>query len=122
MLDMAKLEQLGFHTEEGLAYCADDPEFYEEMLCEFLNESGQRVSALQRFFANRDWAQYAIGAHSLKSTSRMIGAKELSETARLMEVAGKEKDEAALLTNHELFMVEVTSIAKGLRSVLHAEG
>ena len=27
MLDMDALKRIGINTEEGLAYCADDPEF-----------------------------------------------------------------------------------------------
>ena len=31
MLNIAALTDAGIDTEEGMAYCADDPEFYEEM-------------------------------------------------------------------------------------------
>ena len=34
MLDIDALTAAGIDTEEGLAYCADDPDIYEEMLME----------------------------------------------------------------------------------------
>ncbi len=38
MLDTEALHRIGIDTEEGIAYCADDPEFYEDMLREYLQD------------------------------------------------------------------------------------
>ena len=48
MLDMTKLAALGLDTGEGLAYCADDPEFYEEMLSDYVTEGEKRMDAMRR--------------------------------------------------------------------------
>ena len=39
MLDTEALHRIGIDTEEGIAYCADDPEFYEDMLREYLQRA-----------------------------------------------------------------------------------
>ena len=56
MLDTEALHRIGIDTEEGIAYCADDPEFYEDMLREYLQESDGRAADLRRFYALQDWA------------------------------------------------------------------
>ena len=122
MLDMNALNRIGIDTEEGIAYCADDPEFYEEMLCEYLNESDARSIELKKLFAERNWHRYGICAHSIKSTSRMIGAKAVSELAREMELAGKEGNETAIFSGHEKFMKECTDMTDNLRTVICTEG
>ena len=67
MLDTEALHRIGIDTEEGIAYCADDPEFYEDMLREYLQESDGRAADLRRFYASQDWSQYGLCAHTVKS-------------------------------------------------------
>ena len=118
MLDTEALHRIGIDTEEGIAYCADDPEFYEDMLREYLQESDGRAADLRRFYASQDWSQYGLCAHTVKSTSKMIGAKAVSELAREMELACRSRDAASVLTGHDRFLQEYADLADGLRSVM----
>lgn len=90
MLERDALARLGIDVEEGIACCAGDPEFFDEMVVAYLDESAERLTELARLYESRDWPQYTRCAHSIKSTSMMIGARSLSELARTMELAGKE--------------------------------
>ncbi len=118
MANLEALREYGVDTDEGLAYCADDPEFYEEMLGEFLSEGEGRLADLRTFFETHDWKSYAICAHSVKSTSRMIGAKALSERARELELAGKAEDAAAVECAHAAFLAEYAALLNRLRAAL----
>ena len=122
MLDTEALHRIGINTEEGIAYCADDPEFYEDMLREYLQESDGRAADLRRFYASQDWSQYVLCAHTVKSTSKMIGAKAVSELARDMELACRSRDPASVLTGHDRFLREYADLADGLRSVMQTSG
>ena len=122
MLDTEALHRIGIDTEEGIAYCADDPEFYEDMLREYLQESDGRAADLRRFYASQDWSQYGLCAHTVKSTSKMIGAKAVSELAREMELACRSRDAASVLTGHDRFLREYADLADGLRSVMQTSG
>ena len=122
MLDTKALHRIGINTEEGIAYCADDAEFYEDMLREYLQESDGRAADLRRFYASQDWSQYGLCAHTVKSTSKMIGAKAVSELAREMELACRSGDSASVLTGHDRFLREYTDLADGLRSVMQTSG
>ena len=118
MLNTQALGNLGIDADEGLAYCADDPEFYEEMLGEYRAEGRVKLDELRRFFASHDWKNYAIRAHSVKSTSKMIGAKALSEKARELEMAGKAEDEQAIAALHEPFTCEFGALLDQLDALL----
>ena len=122
MLDMEALETAGIDTEEGIAYCADDPEFYEEMIIEYLKESDGRISDLEHNYADHDWTGYTVCAHSVKSTSRMIGAAKLSEDARTMEMAGREENGEAILAGHRHFLKAYRDTVEKLRVIAAPEG
>ena len=117
MLKMELLEDYGIDTEEGLACCAEDPEFYEEMIHEFLKESIDRCLNLEKCFFSQDWSGYALCTHSIKSTSRMIGAKDLSEAARELETAAKEGFADTIYESHELFLENYRTLTDELRKI-----
>ena len=48
-----------------------------------------------------DWRNYTIESHALKSSSKQIGAIELSELAARMEKAGNDQDIDYILAHHE---------------------
>ena len=118
MLNTEALAAAGIDPEEGLAYCADDPEFYEEMLTEYVREADAGIRELARFFGARDWRNYGIRAHALKSTSRTIGAQAFSEQAREMEAAAKEGKEELLLSRHAAFTAEYAALADAIRRAI----
>ena len=64
----------------------------------------EKAQAIEDYFAKKDWENYAIAVHALKSTSLSIGAKKLSEAALLLEKAGKEGQETYILDNHGKLM------------------
>ena len=101
MPDLERLRAMGVDTDEGLAFCADDAEFYEEMLTEFLRESDRRTEDLRRFYESENWRDYAICAHSLKSTARMVGLTALSAQARELELAAKADDAETIRRLHD---------------------
>ena len=120
MLDRDALTRLGIDVEEGIACCAGDPDFFDEMVVEYLDESAERLAELARLYKSRDWPQYTRCAHSIKSTSMMIGARSLADLARTMESSGKKGDEAAILAKHEHFLGEYAGLAVDLRAVVDA--
>ena len=117
MPDKAVLADLGIDADEGLAYCADDPEFYAEMLGEYAREGQEGAVELARFFEARDWEAYRIRAHSIKSTSRMIGARGLSERARELEFAAKEGDAVRIEAEHAPFATDYAALVDGIKAL-----
>ena len=86
---------------EGLVYCGGMKELYWEMLTMFIGQGKQKKQEMESVFAQRDWKNYEILVHTLKSTSKNIGAVRLSERAEKLELAAKKQDEVYILNHHE---------------------
>lgn len=120
-MNLESLKSIGINTEDGLAYCAEDEEFYGEMIEEYITEKDDRAKELAESFDERNWDRYRIAAHSIKSTSRMIGAEDMSEAARSMEQAAKDNDEEKLLSEHALFLGEYLKFVEKLGAAVAEE-
>lgn len=84
-------EQNLIDTVVGLRYSADSEEIYRDFVKMFVESQMERIPQLKDYFAKEDWENYTILVHSIKSTSLNIGAVILSEQAKELEMAGKEK-------------------------------
>ncbi len=94
------LVQAGIDVQMGLDYCCGEEEFYWEMLQMFFEQRQEKKDEIDAFCQSANWADYAVKVHALKSTSLTIGAKDLSEYAKMLERAGKDEDAEYILENH----------------------
>ncbi|MGN0435954.1 MAG: response regulator [Wujia sp.] len=88
--------------EVGMKYCCMDESFYAEMLKEF--NAGNKLELLNKLYAEEDWENYSIQVHGLKSASLTVGAVELSERAKQLEIAVKGQDLDYIKNNHQSVM------------------
>ncbi|MBP5165833.1 MAG: response regulator [Oscillospiraceae bacterium] len=114
----AALREAGIDTKTGLMYCRDDESFYRSLLAEYAQEAREKTNALHRFLSKEDWPGYAVAVHALKSTSKMIGASELSRCAAEMEKAANEGNSAAIRRSHAALSDLYASVAAAIRSAL----
>ena len=73
-----------------------------------------KANELEGFFANKDWENYTIKIHALKSSSRLVGAVDLGTRAEALEMAGKGNDISFIEENHEEAMKEFKEIRDAL--------
>lgn len=98
------LGDCGVDVGQGLKYCQDDRDFYDQLLLEYAKDGGKKVKELQAFYEDGKWKDYAIRIHAVKSTSKLIGAVKLSDTARLLEEASKQENVDELRKTHPVFL------------------
>ncbi len=91
-----KLEDAGVDTSAGLSYSAGDEAMYRAILEAYAGEGASRIRKLDECLALGDLKDYGIYVHALKSSSRMIGASELSDMAARLEAAAKEEDKSVI--------------------------
>jgi CheY-like chemotaxis protein/HPt (histidine-containing phosphotransfer) domain-containing protein len=94
------LEAAGIFMGTGLVYCGGDKDFYYSILEEYGRDGSKKTGELERLYEQKDWKNYGIQVHSLKSTSRTIGADGLSEAAAELERAAKNEDEDLIRSLH----------------------
>ena len=86
------------NLETALRYCMDSKSFLQQMLMTFTD--AKRVEKIQEAFDSGDVKNYQILVHALKSTSLSIGAENLSEQAKSLELAAKENNVDEIQANH----------------------
>ncbi len=116
--DYALLRLADIDPETGLSFSQNDRALYGTFLAEYLHGSAERIAALDNFFRDRDWENYGIQAHALKSTSKMIGALALSEQARQMELAANEREEERILAGHGNMMASYRKVQEAIQEFL----
>lgn len=96
--------------DSAMIYCCNSDEMYYEMLKVYLTQAQKYVEKLPLCYEQRDWENYAIMVHAIKSTSLTIGANQLSEKAKVQEMEAKAKNEAFLLANWDEFFAYYLSV------------
>ena len=81
--------------EEGLRFCGD-AEGYLGALEIYEKSIESKADEIEAQLAAEDWPAYTISVHSLKSTSRSVGAEKISELAKKLEQAGNDRDAATV--------------------------
>ncbi len=111
----------GIVEEEALRYAGGDQEELLHNLKLYLEEYEEKKEKLEGYFADGDLENYQILAHAVKSTSRLVGANDLSELARAMEEASAARDMERVREKHaefmERFCCQSGSIARTLESM-----
>jgi len=119
--DFSSLENAGIDTATGLKYCQKDESFYHTVLMEFVEVSKEKSADLNRAFGSKDWKNYEVHVHSLKSTAKMIGAKDLSSLAASLEAAAVSLDVGAIEANHDILMKKYKNVTEAINVLLPAD-
>ncbi len=120
--DLAPFLEMGVDIKAGLSHCQDDPSFYLRMLSLYGEEGEQKAEGLALSYEKKDYKNYHIQVHSLKSASRLVGADMVSKLARDMEEAVKRGDTAYMQNHHQELMRAYRETVCGFCEILGIEG
>lgn len=112
------LAKAGVDVKTGLYFCQNDRDMYTSILTEYCSEQKTKLPNIQTCYEAHDWKNYEIYIHSLKSTSKTIGAKKLFALAADLEAAAGRGDELAITDGHgkamDLYTKTVRAIEENL--------
>ena len=91
ILLLESLKDQGVDTELGMKYCGG-VEGYMDVLDIMVSTSIEKLDKLLVCMDTKDWSNYTILVHSMKSGTANIGATRLSMLAKQLEYAGREGD------------------------------
>ncbi len=86
----------------GLSDCLGDEEFYNELLQTFYDQGLSYLLQIKDYVEDEDWERYKVLVHSIKNTSRTIGALTFSELSKTHEYAVRDND-INYIKEHYLF-------------------
>ena len=115
------LTAVGIEPRAGLRYCQDDADLYRSLLSEYAYGELEKANNLQKSYESENWHDYSIYVHSLKSSSKMIGATALSAHAAKLEAAANAGDGVTIKTDHDSMMEEYAVVTAFIRSVIPKE-
>ena len=104
----------GINVKQGIAYCGGKLEDYLEVVQIYYTTGLDKKVDIQKFYDQKDWKNYSILVHAVKSTSQGIGASELSDMAKELERAGKSSDEDYINSHHQEMMEEYARVLEVL--------
>ena len=96
-----ELKRIGVDINTGIGYCANDEAMYKSILEAYVEEEKTKLPNIISSYEKKDWKNYSVYVHSLKSTSKTVGAVELSRLAAELEAASKNEDVSFIEENHE---------------------
>ncbi len=103
--------------EKGLLYCGGK-EAYLEILEQYSRNGNEHIAKIERLFEAKDWKNYTIEVHALKSMMMSVGALPLSEQAKQLELAGKRGDVAWIHVSHSGMITEYVRVLNEIRVAL----
>ncbi len=90
-------------------------ELLEETIIQFYKSIDDNAKELEALFAKRNIKEYRIKVHSLKSTSRLIGAKNLSNLAEQLEEYADKNDLDSIIDSHPSLIKTYLSYKKKIK-------
>lgn len=97
------------NEKQGTLYCGSLEDF-EDILKIHYEDYEENSQKIQAFYDSKDWKNYVILVHGLKSSMKSVGIIKLSDMCLELEIAGKENRIDYILKNHDVMMAEYARI------------
>ena len=99
-----------------------DIDFYNETLTTFYEGIDTNLKNLEKYKNEKDFENYGILSHSIKSDSKYLGFMDLAEIALSHEMAGKSSDEKFINDNYNSFISEINRIVSVVKEYYEEDG
>lgn len=106
----------GVDVQLGIGYCSENIGDYIDIVKIYYETGVKKIDELRRFFDEKDWKNYAILVHAVKSTSLNIGAVKLSKMAKRLEAAAKAKNESVIAEENNGMLAEYERVIAAIKN------
>jgi len=105
-------------TKKALQNCCGNLNNYLSLLSVAYHDGRNKINIIKAFAIANDIKNYTIEVHALKTVAAIIGATQLSELAKLHEIAGLHNDLAFILDNVDLLVSVYDNILNNIKLAL----
>jgi HPt (histidine-containing phosphotransfer) domain-containing protein len=102
----------------GLGYVDNDMELYLQIISDFAANAPDNRAFLDEMLATDNLKEYEIKIHSVKSTSRMVGAMKLGDLAEKLEFASRDGQIDEVRKDHNEAMTMYTGLTEAIVKVI----
>ena len=114
---LAGLGDIGIDVASGVE-SSGSLEVYISVLNVFCKSIDGNKAEIEEHYRSGDFGNYTIKVHALKSSARIIGARELGEEAQALENAGKSNDIAYIREHHDAFIERYLAVKEPLEHAI----
>ncbi|MCL2099279.1 MAG: transporter substrate-binding domain-containing protein [Oscillospiraceae bacterium] len=108
----------GIDTAAGVIRSGSNPNLYLDALAAFYEDGVKRMSEIIHCLESEDIALYAVHVHGIKGAAMVIGADELAESAKALELAAKAEDTDYIKANTDDFITVFKTILLNINETL----
>jgi len=104
------IEIEGVNVKKAIAASGGTLKSYLRTLAVFYKDGNKKIEGIKKSMAAEDYPLYTIHVHALKSASANVGAYEISEAAKALEMAGKSMDLEFIKSHNECFLNDLQAV------------
>jgi len=112
----------GIDVVNGIAKTGGTLEGYRQVLSTFRKDVEDRLPLLQAAPDTQTLPLFVTHVHALKSAAASLGAREISETAARLEIAGRAGNTALIAKNLDTFAGRLAKLAEDIDEALRSPG
>ncbi len=112
------LDKIGIDMRAGLGYCNEDEDIYYEILNLAIETYPEKSQKLQQWYEEKDYKNYIIEVHGLKSSLWIVGATKLGQFAEKQEKTLKADDTDFLNETYHVLQKDYFSLICALYQTL----
>ncbi|MDR2579263.1 MAG: response regulator [Chitinispirillales bacterium] len=111
----------GVNVKLGMSRTGGTTAGYMRTLAVFNRDAAEKIGQIKKCLDEDNLKLYIIHVHALKSAAANIGAEELSDAAKALEMAGKKEDIAFIKSHTPGLLSGLESLLVGIDEVVSAE-
>ena len=113
-----EIEIDGLNVKKGLAMTGGKRDSYLKLLSTFSKDGPEKIREIKTCFETENIALYMVHVHALKSAAAIIGAGKLSQSAAMLEDAGKRRDSSFIHIHNAPFLKDLEKLLHDIDKVL----
>jgi signal transduction histidine kinase/DNA-binding response OmpR family regulator len=113
-----KQKQKRANLQGSIEATGGELEFYTQTLVLFRKDSIKKIEEIEEALKTGDYNSYTIYVHALKSIAANIGAADLSEAAKELEMASKQGNVAFIEANNAAFIINLKTVLSDIDKIL----
>jgi len=110
----------GIDIKKGISMTGGTLKGYTQTLAVFQKDGIKKIDEIKKSLEMGNYSLYATYVHALKSASASIGALDLSETAKSLEMAGKQGDLNYIKLHNRKFLTALEILINNINTALLA--
>jgi len=115
-----KIKIEGVDIRKGISMTGGTFESYAQTLTAFYKDGLKKIEEIKKCLETDNYPLYTTYVHALKSASASLGASDLSEQAKVLEIAGRQEDASFIRLQNPKFLTSLEILLNNIDTALNS--